>query len=124
MTSKIIYFFLSIVLLFSATFESRAANFNRQSGLLNFSNRSLFPPPATDIKDTGDFKIGFAPEKGKKKPKMDADLQKSFQGLADGLNETFALPSDVYIAVGECGESNAFYNSERKQLLMCYELYN
>ncbi len=124
MTSKIIYFFLFIVLLFTAAFESRGANSNRQSGLLNFSNRSLFPPPATDIKDTGDFKVGFAPEKGKKqKQKMDADMRQSLQGLADGLNTTFALPANVYIAVGECGESNAFYDSKKKQLLMCYELY-
>lgn len=97
MTSKIIYFSLLIVLLFAAV---------------------------TEGKDTGDFKIGFAPEKGKKqKQKIDPDMQKSLQGLADGLNQTFSLPTDVYIAVGECGESNAFYSSEKKQLLMCYELY-
>lgn len=76
------------------------------------------------IDDRGDFKIGFAPEKGKKKqPKVDADLQKSFQGLADGLNETFALPNDIYIAPAECGEPNAFYDSAKKQILLCYELY-
>jgi hypothetical protein len=124
MTTRIIYFSLIIGLLFAAAAENKAASFNFQSRSFGNLKRELPTPFAFNAKDTGDFKIGFAPEKGKKKPKMDADLQKSFQGLANSLNETFALPNDVYIAVGECGESNAFYDSGKKQLLMCYELYN
>lgn len=101
MTRKIIYFTLAIALTFAHAFETRAA----------------------DIKDTGDFKIGFAPVKGKKQKELDPEMKASLQGLADGLNGTFALPTDVYIATDECGESNAFYESKRKQLTMCYELY-
>jgi len=123
MTAKIIYFSLFIGLFFAAAIESRAADFKLQPNLFNFSKRGFSAPSGFAVKDTGDFKIGFAPEKGKKKPKLDADMQKSFQALADGLNETFALPTDVYIAAAECGEPNAFYDSEKKQLLMCYELY-
>lgn len=122
MTAKIIYLSLFIGLLLGAAVETRAADFKFQPPL-SFSNDGWLPFPALPGKDAGDFKIGFAPEKGKKPKKLDADLQKSFQGLADGLNETFALPHDVYIAAAECGESNAFYDSEKKQLLMCYELY-
>lgn len=90
-----------------------------ESKLFSFGGGSLKSP------DKGDFKIGFAPEKGKQRAsKMDADIALSFQDLADGLNETFALPADVYIAVAECGESNAFYESGKRQITMCYELYD
>lgn len=101
MTRRIIYLSLAIAILFAHALETRAA----------------------DIKDAGDFKVGFAPEKGKKQKKLDPEMKESLQGLADGLNSTFALPTDVYIATDECGESNAFYESKRKQLTMCYELY-
>ena len=75
-------------------------------------------------KDTGAFKVGFAPEKGKaEKRKIDPEIQKSFQELADSLNEAFSLPTDIYIAADKCGQSNAFYEPAKKQLLMCYELY-
>lgn len=78
---------------------------------------------AADIRDTGDFKVGFAPEKGKKAKRLDAAMRESLQGLADELNGTFALPADVYLTADECGEPNAFYESGRRQLTMCYELY-
>ena len=85
----------------------------------------LFVAVAAQAQDKGVFKIGYAPVKGKKQnKKMDADLQKSFQELADDLNKVFKLPTDIYIAVGECGEANAFYEADKKQLLMCYELYS
>ena len=97
MKSKVIYGSLLLVLLFAAVSQG---------------------------KDTGDFKVGFAPEKGKaEKRKIDPDIEKSFQELADGLNETFSLPTDIYLAVAPCGQSNAFYEPAKKQLLMCYELY-
>lgn len=124
MTAKIIYFSMFIGLLFAAAIGIRAADFKLLPNSFDFSKREFSPSFGFAAKDTGDFKIGFAPEKGRKQKKIDPDLQKSFQGLADGLNETFALPTDVYIAVAECGESNAFYDSEKKQLLMCYELYS
>lgn len=122
MTRKIFSLFLLTLLLSATIFESRAAEFNSQTVSINFQNRFLFTTP-TDIKDTGDFKVGFAPEKGKKSKKMDAETRSSLQSLADELNGTFALPHDVYLAATECGEPNAFYESGKKQLTMCYELY-
>ncbi len=53
----------------------------------------------------------------------DLELSKMFQSVADDLNGTFALPTDVYIAIAECGESNAFYESTKRQVTMCIELY-
>ena len=50
-------------------------------------------------------------------------MRKSLQGLADELNGTLALPADVYLTADECGEPNAFYESGKRQLTMCYELY-
>lgn len=123
MTAKIIYLSLLIGLFGGAVLDARAASFNQRFDSARFLKRNSFALSEYAGKDTGDFKIGYAPEKGKKSKPIDKDLQKSFQGLADGLNSTFALPYDVYIAAAECGESNAFYDSEKKQLTMCYELY-
>ncbi len=110
---------LAILIFAVSSATAQAARFDFQSLQLVAE-----PLPQTKIVDKGDFKVGFAPEKGvKSKQKMDADTSKSLQGLADDLNETFALPSNVYIATAECGEANAFYDAEKKQLTMCDELY-
>ena len=122
MTRKIFSLFLTTLLLSAAVFESQAAKSGSDPVSISSQNRPLFTLP-TEIKDTGDFKVGFAPEKGRKSKKLDADMQKSLQGLADELNGTFALPDDVWLAATECGEPNAFYESSKKQLTMCYELY-
>lgn len=42
--------------------------------------------------------------------------------MAKDLNETFALPKDVTLTFAECGTVNAFYDSQKKQISICYEL--
>jgi len=44
------------------------------------------------------------------------------QELAKAMNGLFLLPRDVSIRFAECGESNAFYDSEAYEILMCLEL--
>lgn len=38
------------------------------------------------------------------------------------LNEDFTLPGDVVIRLDSCGEVNAFYDSELREILVCSEL--
>ncbi|HQU85997.1 MAG TPA: DUF4344 domain-containing metallopeptidase [Pyrinomonadaceae bacterium] len=73
--------------------------------------------------DKGDFKVGFSPATKKQSPKkaMPKEISDSLVEIADSLNEVIALPYDVYLNFDECGEPNAFYNSEVKEITMCYE---
>ncbi len=47
---------------------------------------------------------------------------KIFNNTANSLNQLIALPVNVTINLTECGEANAFYDPDEKQILMCYEL--
>lgn len=38
------------------------------------------------------------------------------------LNEIFILPHDIQITFTDCGEANAFYDSESQQIIVCYDL--
>jgi len=44
------------------------------------------------------------------------------QDIADALNQVVRLPRDVGLRYAECGEANAYYDSEEKHILMCLEL--
>lgn len=45
-----------------------------------------------------------------------------FTTITDIVNDTIRLPHDVPITFDSCGEANAFYNWEYKEIIMCYEL--
>ena len=86
------------------------------------SAQTVNKPTGNNI-DKGDFKIGFSPATLKKNPKkaMDKELAESLVEITKPLNEIVALPYDVYLNFDECGEPNAFYNPEVKEITMCYE---
>jgi len=42
--------------------------------------------------------------------------------IASGLNATFRLPRDLFLAHGQCGQVNAFFDPNQDAVLMCYEL--
>ena len=52
------------------------------------------------------------------------EMQESgvLQDLADALNAIVALPRDVGLRFAECGEANAYYDSEAHEISMCLEL--
>ncbi|HYL98926.1 MAG TPA: DUF4344 domain-containing metallopeptidase, partial [Blastocatellia bacterium] len=74
------------------------------------------------IKDAGDFKVVY--KSTKKYAEMEAIIKdsKMFDEVAAGLNETFALPIDLPIVFTECGEENAYYDPDKGEIRMCYEL--
>ncbi len=78
---------------------------------------------AGNITDKGDFKVGFSPATLKSNPKkvMPKEIAESLIEITKPLNEIVALPYDVYLNFDECGEPNAFYNSQVKEITMCYE---
>lgn len=79
--------------------------------------------PADKAIDKGDFKVGFSPVTLRKNPrkKMDKEVADGLVEITSPLNEIVALPYDVYLNFDECGEPNAFYDSEAKEITMCYE---
>jgi hypothetical protein len=74
--------------------------------------------------DKGDFKVGVSPSRPKNqvKAKMDAETRGVLQELADELNKTFILPENIYLSMEECGQANAFYDPNTKEIIMCVEL--
>jgi Putative metallopeptidase len=78
---------------------------------------------AGKVIDRGDFKIGFSPATLKNNPKkaMPKEVADSLVEIVKPLNEIIALPYDVYLNLDQCGEPNAFYNPEVKEITMCYE---
>lgn len=88
-------------------------------------------PTATPVKsigkhplDKGDFKVGFSPKTKRRNPKknMPKDEIAVFQEIATELNQTLALPRDVYLNMDDCGEANAFYTPDTSEITICYEL--
>jgi len=39
-----------------------------------------------------------------------------------GLNESFRIPRDIEVTLRECGEANAYYESDSHRISLCYEL--
>lgn len=71
----------------------------------------------------GKFKVSF--RESTKYPKWQKIISDSgiFQGAAAELTDTFKLPHDVSIVFKQCGVDNAFYNSEKKTITLCYESF-
>ena len=79
--------------------------------------------PSGNSIDKGDFKVGYAPLTLKEDPKkaMPKEAAELLEIIAKPLNETIALPYDVYINFDKCGEANAFYSPVTKEITMCVE---
>jgi Putative metallopeptidase len=48
---------------------------------------------------------------------------KIFDELAAGISKEIKLPRDLPVRFEECGEQNAFYDSESRSISMCYEMF-
>lgn len=48
--------------------------------------------------------------------------ERFFEDILDELNQSLVLPRDVPVRLEECSEVNAFYDSEKGSVTLCYEL--
>ena len=80
--------------------------------------------PESKAQGKGRFKAVYGPIKNKDYAKAQEELkkEKALEMIADGLNQEFILPVDITLTFTECGVVNAFYDPERHQISMCYEL--
>jgi len=76
------------------------------------------------VPDQGDFKVTYAPTNNPYYIELEQWLKKEnvFEYLVLDMNEFLSLPEDINIIITECGEENAFYDPDTKEIVMCYEL--
>src|SRR2546426_6162787 len=74
--------------------------------------------------DKGAFRAAYPPVKNKDYAEALAELKKArvLESIADDLNKAIALPVDVTLTFAECKAVNAFYDPQRRQVNMCFEL--
>lgn len=76
-----------------------------------------------DYADSGDFLVTYVPTENENLTDDEAALRTSdFEGVAEDLNRFMKLPENIEIVFSECGQINAFYESETRRIFMCYEL--
>ncbi len=113
--------------LFSSRFLTLTVLTLATTGLLLVSASPFSPKTIrrqTKMVDKGDFKVGVSPSRPKNqvKAKMDAETRGVLQELADELNKMFILPENIYLSIEECGQANAFYDPNTKEIILCTEL--
>jgi hypothetical protein len=81
------------------------------------------PAPQRTPQGKGRFKVAYIPVKNKdyKELQQLVTSEHLLEEIADDLNKTIALPVDVTLSFGECGEANAFYDPEKQRIIFCYE---
>lgn len=74
--------------------------------------------------DTGDFVVKYEATENEDYQELEAILKevRLLEDTVQELNGTFALPGEVPVVIRECGEVNAFYDPESKEISLCYEL--
>jgi hypothetical protein len=78
----------------------------------------------TKAQAKGQFKVVYGPVKNKDYAEAQAELKKQrvLEEIAADLNKEIALPVDLTLTFAECKTVNAFYDPERRQINLCYEL--
>ncbi|MBX7056291.1 MAG: DUF4344 domain-containing metallopeptidase [Pyrinomonadaceae bacterium] len=76
------------------------------------------------IKDEGDFVVDHVDVENPKYADIDREVreEKLLEKAADQLNKALILPHDITLRTKDCGEINAFYDSNDPTVTVCYEL--
>ena len=75
--------------------------------------------------DKGDFTLSFVKPAGESEKAVYNILKNddTFKNLIDEVNHTIGLPRNIPVHFRSCGEANAFYDPEKRDISMCYELF-
>lgn len=75
-------------------------------------------------KSGGSFRLTYATVKDKDYRELRDLFQETglLEEAVKSLNETFLLPASVEVTMRECGEPNAYYESNGRRISLCYEL--
>lgn len=79
---------------------------------------------AQSISDAGDLSIEYVPPQNPDYQELATIIENAavYEQMVEKLNQELALPTDILVKFEECGEENAYYDSENAQISMCYEL--
>ncbi len=71
------------------------------------------------------FTVFYGPLSSPESEELFGDLPSSemLEGYAEFLNDALSLPEPITLSFIECGEANAFYLPEDRQVAVCYELF-
>lgn len=74
--------------------------------------------------DNGDFLVEHLEVRNSRYNDIDKQVkqEKLLEKAADKLNRNMMLPYNITLTTRDCGEINAFYNSEDHTVTVCYEL--
>ncbi|MDQ3710943.1 MAG: DUF4344 domain-containing metallopeptidase [Acidobacteriota bacterium] len=74
--------------------------------------------------DKGDFVVQYLEIKDSRYDEIDRQLKevKLLEKAADKLNRSLILPYDIRLKTKDCGEINAYYDSNEHSVTVCYEL--
>ncbi|MGI0493925.1 DUF4344 domain-containing metallopeptidase [Alkalinema pantanalense CENA528] len=85
---------------------------------------ATLPPTSQIAQSGGQFQVAYSPVKNAEFAPFRQVMQESrlYETIAEELNKVLLLPTDVTIALAECGTENAFYSADHKSIVMCDEL--
>lgn len=74
--------------------------------------------------DEGDFVAAHESVNNSRYLELDKQVkrEKLLERAADGLNQALILPHDITLKSKDCGNVNAFYDSDDQSVTVCYEL--
>lgn len=80
--------------------------------------------PSGGVRDAGNFEVLYEETENEEYRELEAIFMETqlLEGTVEELNKVFALPSKVPVVFRECGEVNAFYDPEAREISICYEL--
>ena len=83
------------------------------------------PSPTLTIVDKGDFKFQYEPQRTLRKSDDARTVDENEQAIAAlvaDLNNKVALPFDIFVSWSDCEEPDAYYESETRKVVICYQL--
>ena len=88
------------------------------------SSAAAAPPKKAAATRQGTLRIRYLPVKNPElRPMAKVLKEERVFDIALPLAQAVRLPQDLPVSFEECGEENAFYNSETRSITMCYELF-
>lgn len=74
--------------------------------------------------DRGNFSVEYSAVQNPRYAQMNEQFRQDrfLEGIADQLNASLSIPENVRITFKECGQPNAFWDPQGRQIVMCYEL--
>lgn len=77
-----------------------------------------------EVRDTGNFVVRYEKTENEDYQELEAIFKETrlLEDTVQELDNVFALPAQVPVVFKECGDVNAFYDPETREISLCWEL--